>query len=201
LRGALERLKPPLLVLHGRHDALVPAWVAVAHARLVPNAELHLFDDTHFMLFDAGRTERLAQPLGAFLDRHASGPPVPGTGRTVAYGAAPELPERELWSPAAQLGAPAALAVLWPVGGSLAAGALGGAGRADWFAGWLGAFAGGLVRRRRAPVRWALGSFALVSVAALLGGAVGPWAVVVVAAVWWWRTRYLEQPCPKCEAN
>lgn len=205
LRGALERLEPPLLVLHGRHDALVPAWAAVEHHRLVPTSELHLFDDTHFMLFDAGRTARLAEPLGAFLDRHASGPRVPGTGRAVLYGPEADLPAGALWPPAAQVLGPAALAAVWPAGGCLAAGALAGAGRADWFAAWLGALAGGAVRRRRAPGRWALASVALVVAAALACAAAGWWVVVVAAAglaVWQVRNRTGgAERCAACNEN
>lgn len=51
LRGILERLEMPTLILHGTHDSLVPIEAAIEHARLVPHSELHTFDDDHFMPF------------------------------------------------------------------------------------------------------------------------------------------------------
>jgi hypothetical protein len=191
LRGVLDRLRPPLLILHGRHDALVPAWAAVEHHRLVPGSELHLFDDTHFMLFDAGKTARLAGPLGAFLAAHAVGGPRPGSGRVLTEDGR-SLPERTLWPAAAQVAVPAAVAAASPAAGCLCAGGLTGLERADWFAGWLGAFAGGAVRRGangiRRAVRWLGVSLAVTTGAVIATAAVG-WPGLLAAGGGWavWR--------------
>ncbi len=188
LRRILERLPVPLLVLHGRRDALVPAWAAVEHHRLAPAGELHLFDATHFMLFDADETSRLAAPLAAFLDANAGGSSTPAPKRAVVYAAdgtpveGGTLPERTLWPAWAQVAAPLAAAVAWPPGGAILAGGLTGCDRADWFVAALGACAGGTVRRRR--VGWAVRAFGL-SVAVAVATAAAGWAVVAGAAVGW----------------
>lgn len=46
LRAVLQRLDVPVLILHGRRDPQVPPEAAVEHARLVPQSELQLFDQT-----------------------------------------------------------------------------------------------------------------------------------------------------------
>lgn len=52
LRGALERYQGPLLVLHGRHDMQVPVAAALEHHRIVPQSELHVYEDqSHFFVF------------------------------------------------------------------------------------------------------------------------------------------------------
>jgi pimeloyl-ACP methyl ester carboxylesterase len=67
LRAALARLQPPVLILHGRNDPLVPLEAAVEHARLAPQAELHVFAENHFMLFED--TGELTPVLVEFIDR------------------------------------------------------------------------------------------------------------------------------------
>jgi pimeloyl-ACP methyl ester carboxylesterase len=67
LRGILERLPMPVLIVHGRRDPLVPFEAALEHARLVPQSELRAFDQDHFMLFQA--TAVVGPPIAAFLDR------------------------------------------------------------------------------------------------------------------------------------
>ncbi len=69
LRAVLEQVRAPLLILHGRRDPLVPAWTAREHHRLVPHSELVMFDDSHFMLFSAEGSARIAAELIPFLDR------------------------------------------------------------------------------------------------------------------------------------
>lgn len=198
LRNILTGLRVPLLVLHGRHDPLVPAWAAAEHHRLAPAGELHLFDDSHFMLFDADKTARLAAPLAAFLGAHADRSAGASEGkRAVAYGPdgrprdGSALPERELWPARAQVGVPLAVALAWPAGGALLAGGLTGTDRADWFAAGLGACVGGVVRQRRAG--WAARSFGLTAALAVATAAVG-WSAVVLAVFGWagwsaWRVR------------
>ena len=71
LREMLKRYAGPMLILHGEHDALVPVEAAREHARLVPQSELKLFDDNHFMVFTDA--PKLTQPLLAFLNRVEQG--------------------------------------------------------------------------------------------------------------------------------
>ena len=56
----LWRIKQPTLVLAGSDDPLVPLINARLHAWLLPNAQLHVFDDGHlFMLTQARETATL----------------------------------------------------------------------------------------------------------------------------------------------
>jgi pimeloyl-ACP methyl ester carboxylesterase len=52
LRAVLSRLDQPVLIVHGSRDALVPVEAAFEHGRLVPQAELVVFDTGHFMAFE-----------------------------------------------------------------------------------------------------------------------------------------------------
>ncbi len=61
LRPMLERFAPPMLIVHGRHDVLVPFAAAREHHRLVPQSELVVMDANHFMVFRSPQT--LAPPL------------------------------------------------------------------------------------------------------------------------------------------
>lgn len=204
LRTIVEQMPPPLLVLHGRRDPLVPAWVAVEHHRLHPDGELHLFPDSHFMLFTAEGSERLAGALVPFLQTHAAG--ASRGSRVVWYSVSgaptevpPDLPARTLWPPVAQIGAPAVVSVVTPVGGCVAAGALAGFDRADPFAAWLGCAVGSLVRflvigprTWRRLVVWPVLAGGLVVATAVAVG-VGGWVAVglLAAAVGarFWLTR------------
>jgi pimeloyl-ACP methyl ester carboxylesterase/membrane protein DedA with SNARE-associated domain len=71
LRGILEALQIPMLILHGEHDFLVPVEAAREHHRIVPQSDLVLYDASHFMVFRGG--ERLAPTLSEFIDRADSG--------------------------------------------------------------------------------------------------------------------------------
>jgi len=71
LRGILERFEPPMLILHGDADPLVPAAAAIEHARIVAQAELQLLADDHFMIFQDGA--EIAGRLGGFLERVDTG--------------------------------------------------------------------------------------------------------------------------------
>lgn len=209
LRGIVERLQLPLLVLHGRRDPLVPAWAAVEHHRLHPDGELHLFPDSHFMLFSAEATDRLATALVPFLERHRRPGPPPAGPLVVWYAAdgtavaRPELLTRATWPAAAQVGVPAGLAVAFPIGGCLAAGVLAGQGRADPFAAWLGCVAGGLARRlatgsrsRAGFLRWPVAAGGLVFGSTLVAAAAGRWGIVVglgLAGLWFLRSKILCQ--------
>jgi pimeloyl-ACP methyl ester carboxylesterase/membrane protein DedA with SNARE-associated domain len=67
LRGILSRWPGPMLIVHGRRDPLVPVQAAREHARLVPQAELVVTPESHFMVFDDG--PRIAAIVEAFLAR------------------------------------------------------------------------------------------------------------------------------------
>jgi pimeloyl-ACP methyl ester carboxylesterase len=67
LEGALRRIRVPTLFVHGRVDPLVPIEAAIEHTRLVPQSELHVIDDDHFMVFENPR--RIATAVNDFLSR------------------------------------------------------------------------------------------------------------------------------------
>jgi pimeloyl-ACP methyl ester carboxylesterase len=67
LRALLQRLDAPALIVHGRGDPLVPVEAAIEHARLVPQSELRLLDENHFMLFEDASA--IAPIVVDFLDR------------------------------------------------------------------------------------------------------------------------------------
>jgi pimeloyl-ACP methyl ester carboxylesterase len=50
----------PTLVLHGRHDKVVPLTVSEEWARTRPNVELEVLDDDHDLLATLPRIERRA---------------------------------------------------------------------------------------------------------------------------------------------
>ena len=82
LRGILEDFEPPMLILHGDEDPLVPAGAAREHARIVPQAELEMIDGDHFMTFM--EPARIHVPISRFLEQ------VDGGRGTVRSQAAPE---------------------------------------------------------------------------------------------------------------
>lgn len=83
LRGILERLDRPLLILHGRDDPLVRAWVAEEHHRIVRHSELVMFDDSHFMVFSESGSALLAAEIIPFVKRHAD--PAAARRRTIDH--------------------------------------------------------------------------------------------------------------------
>ena len=70
LRSILAKYQGPMLILHGRRDPLVPVAAALEHHRLVPQSDLRILDDNHFMVFQ--RPEVIAPPLCDFLQRHST---------------------------------------------------------------------------------------------------------------------------------
>lgn len=102
LGDVLGRLKPPLLVLHGRKDFLIPHWAALEHARAAPRgrAEVIMTPWSHFVPFwsldkrrqvvgwlgefwtraegraDAGASARDSTPTDAATGAQAPQPPV-----------------------------------------------------------------------------------------------------------------------------
>ena len=71
LRDILARFEQPMLIIHGRHDVLVPFGAAIEHHRIVPQSEAEFLDDNHFMVF--GKGAMLAPKILGFLDRSEQG--------------------------------------------------------------------------------------------------------------------------------
>lgn len=67
LRDILSRFEQPMLIIHGKHDVLVPFEAAIEHHRIVPQSEAEFLDDNHFMVFVKG--PMLAPKILGFLDR------------------------------------------------------------------------------------------------------------------------------------
>ncbi|MEZ5979060.1 MAG: alpha/beta fold hydrolase [Planctomycetota bacterium] len=67
LRGILEGLRVPVLVVHGRDDPLVPFAAAEEHHRIVPQSEASWYDGDHFTVFL--HPELVAGPIGDFVAR------------------------------------------------------------------------------------------------------------------------------------
>jgi len=67
LRDVLARFAGPMLILHGESDPLVPVAAAREHARLVPQSELVVRSESHFMVFQEG--DRVASTIETFLER------------------------------------------------------------------------------------------------------------------------------------
>ena len=65
LRAILERFEPPMLIVHGEHDFLVPSAAALEHHRLVPQSELEMLSASHFMLFVEGPA--MADRIASFV--------------------------------------------------------------------------------------------------------------------------------------
>ncbi|MCA9292502.1 MAG: alpha/beta fold hydrolase [Phycisphaerales bacterium] len=75
LRGIMERLQTPTLILQGRHDPLVSAWVAEEHHRIIKPSRLVMLDASHFFVFgepmdDAYDMAVALQTLAMFTFRH-----------------------------------------------------------------------------------------------------------------------------------
>jgi len=67
LRGILSRWPGPMLIIHGERDPLVPIQAAREHARLVPQSELVVTPESHFMVFMEG--PKVAATIGTFAAR------------------------------------------------------------------------------------------------------------------------------------
>ncbi|MFK7885331.1 MAG: alpha/beta fold hydrolase [Gammaproteobacteria bacterium] len=67
LRAILEGFEPPVLILHGDQDGLVPYAAAVEHQRIVPHAQLLTFDGGHGLVFRPNPP--INAPLLDFLQR------------------------------------------------------------------------------------------------------------------------------------
>ncbi len=66
LRAILEHYRGPMLIIHGAKDRNVPVAAAVEHHRLVPQSELVVLDENHFMAFM--KPSVFLDPLVRFLN-------------------------------------------------------------------------------------------------------------------------------------
>lgn len=76
LRGIMERIGQPTMILHGRRDVLVPARVAEDHHRIIKRSSLEMLDANHFIPFT--HAAEAADRLIAFFRKHDK----PGTAPT-----------------------------------------------------------------------------------------------------------------------
>jgi hypothetical protein len=218
LRGIMERLETPTLILHGREDFLVPAWCAEVSHELIEPSRLVMLDASHFIPIggDFGQADQAVEYMAPFLERHD----LPGLGVERAYvdlsprpeglarlGLAPyALPRAVPWW--LQLGLLAALATGAPFLVAIAVGALAAGLQLDFGVGAVAVCAGVVLRDLRAggarPLRVfarvvAVAFVALICMAA--GGfvaertaaSVPQWAAVlllVVAGARGWRHRH-----------
>ncbi len=67
LRGLLERFEPPMLILHGAEDPLVPPAAAREHHRIVPQSEWIELPGAHFHAYS--EPERIAGLVLDFVER------------------------------------------------------------------------------------------------------------------------------------
>jgi len=172
LRGVLEQLDTPVLILQGIHDPLVPVSTAREHHRIVQHSELVEFDASHFMVFSTQGSRQLADEILPFVTRHAD-VSMPGLRRTVSYMneepiEAKTLPVdlglKESMTPWQQAGAIIIGTFILEDPTSITVGLLIRRGEIDWFLGILAVFVGifigdlglyaaGVVVGRRA-LRW-----------------------------------------------
>jgi pimeloyl-ACP methyl ester carboxylesterase len=54
IESSLTTMRTPLLIIHGKKDPFVAAWVAQEHHRLRPESRLVLLDESHFFPFKLG---------------------------------------------------------------------------------------------------------------------------------------------------
>ncbi|MEL7535552.1 MAG: alpha/beta fold hydrolase [Pseudomonadota bacterium] len=71
LRKILESFQPPMLIVHGNNDPLVPYAAAVEHARIVPQARLDTVVGGHELPFRD--TDPLGESIATFIDDVSTG--------------------------------------------------------------------------------------------------------------------------------
>lgn len=152
LRDVLRAYSPPMLIVQGERDTLVPAAAAREHARLVPQSELVLLPSDHFFVFRPDEADEVAARVDAFLEAVEQGRALTRADAEPARTTAAAMPfdPRSLPPTAGiallTLGALLALATLVSEDGAcIAAGLLAASGRMSFFAGTLACFTGILV--------------------------------------------------------
>ena len=79
LRAVLEGYRGPMLIVHGDRDSHVPLSAALAHHSIVPQSDLVVLHDNHYMIFE--HPDRIAKPLIRFLDREYNAVSSSSTGK------------------------------------------------------------------------------------------------------------------------
>jgi len=90
LRGYLEQLSLPTLILHAEDDNLVPIEAALEHKRIIPQSELLLLEDGH--MFIITRPEITAPPMADFVNRTEAGTTLTRTQADAQRALAPATP-------------------------------------------------------------------------------------------------------------
>lgn len=148
LKPLLERLLTPTLILHGRHDPLVPLWTAEQHHRLIRGSRLVVYDNSHFMVFSESGAKTLAADVTPFFADAFDGRwiPEPHMRLTAPPESSAPLPGgltiRREQGPWLQLGALAAATLISEDLTCIAAGLLIRRAGMDFFVGVLGCFVG-----------------------------------------------------------
>lgn len=167
LRAILGSVGVPTLILQGRHDPLVHAWVAEEHHELIATSRLVMLDASHFFVFgepmdDDADMRTAAGVLVEFASRHDA-PGVP-----VLRGAVDLSPERAAAGSVGHLhidrGTPWWMIIVIIMLGCkvsedltvIATGLLVSSGQIDFFVGLLGCFLGIFVGDL---LLWALGRY------------------------------------------
>lgn len=78
LDEVMRDLETPTMVLHGRHDFLVPAWGAEYHHEIMPTSRLVMLDASHFIPFL--QADQAGDYMVPFMDRHDTAGVEPETG-------------------------------------------------------------------------------------------------------------------------
>ncbi|MDQ8191739.1 alpha/beta fold hydrolase [Roseibacillus persicicus] len=78
MRGLMESLEKPVLIVHGEDDPMVPAWVAQEHHRLLGNSRLVVLEGSHFFPMGGEGVEAAVEEVNSFLNAVALGGKVNG---------------------------------------------------------------------------------------------------------------------------
>lgn len=90
LRGFLQQLKVPVLILHGKHDQSVPPSAALEHSRILPQSETHWFESGHMLLMR--QPGQIASALNPFWSDVESGSAITRADATASRVAAANVP-------------------------------------------------------------------------------------------------------------
>ena len=67
LKNIIKNIEVPVLIQHGRDDALVPYQVALAHHQLIKGSQLKIYDDGHMILLS--QSNLIAKDIIEFLEQ------------------------------------------------------------------------------------------------------------------------------------
>ncbi len=78
LTEIMPTVETPVMILHGRHDPLVPDWGAELHHEMMPTSKLVMLDASHFLPFM--QAQETAGYLNDFFAKHDQPGVIPDTG-------------------------------------------------------------------------------------------------------------------------